>query len=73
MPQDSIPNKITDQKISCPHCGHHIFITLDPSAGDQDYYDECSACCKDIHLNMHIDEYRQKVQLAVDSDDEQVF
>ncbi|MEW6991490.1 CPXCG motif-containing cysteine-rich protein [Colwelliaceae bacterium 6441] len=73
MPQDSNLQHITQQKIICPHCGHHIFLALDPSEGDQDYYDECTACCKDIHLNMHIDEYRQKVQLAVDSDDEQVY
>lgn len=70
MPQDCVLDKITDQRISCPNCGHHIFVTIDPTAGDQDYYDECPACCNDIHLNMHIDEYRQKVQLAVDTDNE---
>ena len=66
-------NEIIDKKIHCPHCGHNIHITLDSSAGDQNYYDECPACCRDIHLAMHIDEYRQKIKLAIDSDDEQVF
>ncbi|WP_448249892.1 CPXCG motif-containing cysteine-rich protein [Thalassotalea agariperforans] len=61
---------ITEQRIECPHCGHHLFLSLDISGGDQDYYDECPACCRDIHLNMHIDEYRQTIQLAVNSDDE---
>ncbi|WDD96813.1 MULTISPECIES: CPXCG motif-containing cysteine-rich protein [Thalassomonas] len=64
---------ITEQRIRCPHCGHHLHVTLDTTSGDQDYYDECPACCSDIHFNLHIDEYRQKIQLAVDSDDEQVF
>lgn len=73
MSQPNLLNTTTDQRISCPHCGHNIYVTLDPTEGDQDYYDECPACCKDIHLNMHIDEYHQKLQLAVDSDDEQVF
>lgn len=73
MPQEPLANNVKQQKINCPHCGHHIFLMLDPTSGDQDYYDECPACCKDIHLNMHIDEYQQKIQLAVDSDDEQVF
>ena len=41
--------------------------------GDQDYYDECSACCNLIHLNMHIDYSRNKLELHVDSDDEQIF
>ena len=68
-----MPQEITEQRIECPHCGHHIFVTLDISEGDQDYYDECAACCNDIHLNLHIDEINQKILLAVDSDDEQVF
>ncbi|GLX80493.1 hypothetical protein tinsulaeT_38330 [Thalassotalea insulae] len=73
MPQDTSVTKVTEQRVTCPHCGHHIFIALDTSSGDQDYYDECPACCNDIHLNLHIDEYHQKIQLAIDSDDEQVF
>ena len=64
---------ITHQKIDCPHCGHHVFVDLDISRGDQNYYESCTVCCRDIHLNMHIDEYHQKIQLAIDSDDEQIF
>ena len=68
MPQDLI-----EQRIHCPHCGHHCRVTLDISGGDQDYYEDCPACCNAIHLNFHIDEYNHKIQLAIDSDDEQVF
>ncbi|HDZ34472.1 MAG TPA: CPXCG motif-containing cysteine-rich protein, partial [Pseudoalteromonas sp.] len=25
------------QRITCPHCGHHIHLDLDASSGDQDY------------------------------------
>ena len=73
MSQELSLQKIKDKRISCPHCGHHMHLSLDASAGDQDYYEECPSCCRDIHLSMHIDEYRQKIQLAIDSDDEQVF
>lgn len=69
MPHDSLPKKVADLRIECPHCGHHVYVTIDPTSGDQDYYDECSACCNDIHLNMHIDEYRQKIELAINSDE----
>ena len=68
-----MPKELSNQRIKCPHCGHHLHITLDSSEGDQDYYDTCPSCCKEIHLSMHIDEYRKKIELAVDSDDEQVF
>ncbi len=64
---------ISEQPIKCPHCGHNIRIAIDSSGGDQDYYDECPACCKEIHCHLHIDEYHQKIQLTIDSDDEQVF
>ncbi|NQY33451.1 MAG: CPXCG motif-containing cysteine-rich protein [Alteromonadaceae bacterium] len=64
---------ITEKRIKCPHCGNHLHVTIDSSAGDQNYYDECPSCCNDIHFNLHIDEYHQKIHLAIDSDDEQVF
>ncbi|AUJ69850.1 MULTISPECIES: CPXCG motif-containing cysteine-rich protein [unclassified Pseudoalteromonas] len=61
------------QRIECPHCGHHIFVNLDTSEGDQDYFEDCAACCNPIHLNMHLDQLHNKLELRVDSDDEQVF
>ena len=61
------------QRITCPHCGHHVDVELDTTLGDQNYYEDCAACCNPIHLNMHIDRIYNKVELSVDSDDEQVF
>ncbi|TWX73336.1 CPXCG motif-containing cysteine-rich protein [Colwellia sp. C1TZA3] len=68
-----MPHDIKEQRIECPHCGHSIRLDLDTSAGDQDYYEECPACCMEMHLNLHIDEYRQKILLGVGSDNEQFF
>lgn len=65
--------QICEERIACPHCGHHLRIAIDSSGGDQDFYDECPACCKEIHYKLHIDEYYQTIQLVVDSDDEQIF
>ena len=64
---------IREQRIECPHCGHHLRVTIDSSDGDQSFYDECPACCKEIHYNMHIDDCYKTIQLAIDSDDEQVY
>lgn len=61
------------QRITCPHCGNHIHLDIDASMGDQDYIEECSACCNPIHLNMHIDHVNKKLELHIDSDDEQIF
>ncbi|GAJ75217.1 hypothetical protein JCM18905_976 [Vibrio sp. JCM 18905] len=49
-----------------PHCGHSIGITLDASNGDQEFYDDCPACCHAIHLNMRVDELQDKVELFID-------
>ena len=65
--------KLKEKNIECPHCGHHLFVELDYSAGDQDFFVDCSNCCNPIHLNMHIDEMRQKLELTVDSDNEQIY
>jgi phage terminase large subunit GpA-like protein len=65
---------IQDLSILCPHCGHHIHLQIDCSEEiDQNYYDECPACCRDIHINLHQDRIEQQLDIAVDADDEQIF
>ncbi|MEZ8020616.1 CPXCG motif-containing cysteine-rich protein [Vibrio splendidus] len=66
-------HKYTEKHVSCPHCGHAISITLDASNGSQDFYDDCPACCNAIHLDMQVDEVRDRISLSIDADDEQVF
>ncbi|EGQ8131568.1 CPXCG motif-containing cysteine-rich protein [Vibrio parahaemolyticus] len=56
----------TERHVKCPHCGHLIGITLDASNGDQEFYDDCPACCHAIHLNMRVDELQDKVELFID-------
>lgn len=59
--------------IICPHCGHHTQVDLDATQGDQDFFDECLACCNPIHLRLHVDAEHDRLQLFVDADDEQIF
>ncbi|NOH96355.1 CPXCG motif-containing cysteine-rich protein [Vibrio sp. 99-70-13A1] len=63
----------TEKRVNCPHCGHSIGITLDASNGSQDFYDDCPACCRAIHLDMQVDELNDRINLTIDADDEQVF
>ena len=65
--------KYTEKMVSCPHCGHQIGITLDASNGNQEFYDDCPACCHAIHLNMTVNEQMDKIDLYIDADDEQIF
>ncbi|RKF20047.1 CPXCG motif-containing cysteine-rich protein [Alginatibacterium sediminis] len=66
-------NTLTLTRIDCPVCGHSNQFNLDTSNGDQEYYEDCSACCNPIHCNMHIDEVRGAIELSVDASDEQYF
>ena len=50
-----------------------MHVVLDPSNGDQDYYEDCSNCCNNIHLNLHINELQRKLELNVSTDNEQVY
>ncbi len=60
-------------KITCPHCGHPMRVEVDYSNGDQDYYEDCANCCNPVHLNLHIDDLRHKVAVAISGDDEQLY
>ncbi len=62
-----------NRSICCPHCGQYTSVDLDASNGDQDYYEDCRFCCNPIHFRLHRDEQRDKLQLFVDADDEQIF
>jgi translation initiation factor 2 beta subunit (eIF-2beta)/eIF-5 len=59
--------------VTCPHCGFTIDMTLDASNGSQEFYDDCPACYKAIHVNLQVDEQHDTVSLTADADDEQYF
>jgi hypothetical protein len=40
------------QLLQCPYCGEQIEITIDSSAGDQQYIEDCSVCCRPIELTL---------------------
>lgn len=62
-----------EHKVSCPFCGHQIFIQIESEQQDETFYQDCSACCNPVHLVLHVDEVHHKVQLLIDADDEQYY
>jgi hypothetical protein len=36
--------------LHCPYCGENIEIVVDTSAGDSEYIEDCSVCCRPILL-----------------------
>jgi transcription elongation factor Elf1 len=41
--------------IECPYCGEPLEVTVDSSAGAQDYIEDCQVCCKPIQFRIRID------------------
>lgn len=38
--------------ISCPYCGEPFNTSVDCSAGDQDYIEDCHVCCQPIEFTV---------------------
>ena len=38
--------------IDCPFCGETFETTVDCSAGDQEYIEDCQVCCQPIVLSV---------------------
>lgn len=56
-------------EINCPYCGELIEITVDSLIRSQEYIEDCSVCCRPIHLRIEIDEDGSK-RISADSEDE---
>ena len=41
-------------RINCPYCGEPIEITVDVSAGQQDYIEDCQVCCKPMQVRIRV-------------------
>jgi len=44
---------IESSVISCPYCGESFDITVDISAGQQSYIEDCYVCCRPITININ--------------------
>ena len=55
--------------VQCPYCWETIEIVVDPSEADQQYIEDCSVCCRPIHLQVHITP-KGKYTLQAFSEDE---
>ena len=40
----------------CPYCGEPIELLVDDSAGDQQYVEDCSVCCRPIVVTVMLDD-----------------
>ena len=46
---------IETKLVSCPYCGEDFETTVDCSAGDQSYIEDCYVCCQPIEFSIQTD------------------
>ncbi len=39
----------------CPYCGEAISMLVDPSAGAEEYIEDCEVCCRPIQISFEVD------------------
>lgn len=61
--------QLIEQTIMCPYCGEDIDILIDDSAGNQDYFEDCSVCCRPIRIRLDTDN-SGNVQFEIRRDDD---
>jgi hypothetical protein len=61
--------ELLNRKISCPYCGEVIELLIDDSVSVQDYYEDCSVCCRPIRIQVNVD-FEEDCQVVILRDDE---
>lgn len=56
--------------VTCPYCWAGFEATVDLSAGDQDYYEDCPVCCGPVHFLLSVDADGRLVRLEARREDE---
>jgi hypothetical protein len=46
---------LEEYDILCPYCGEVFTTTVDLSAGDQQYIEDCQVCCNPIVFSINMD------------------
>lgn len=50
---------LENASIQCPYCWETLEISVDPSAADQEYVEDCQVCCQPILIHAVFDEDRE--------------
>ena len=60
---------INSSYVHCPYCGQSIELVIDYSAGEEEYVEDCSVCCRPIVISIEQDR-DGRVSVNVRAEDE---
>lgn len=61
--------ELLNRHISCPYCGEGVEFLIDDSATDQDYFEDCSVCCRPVRVLVSVD-FAGECEVVILRDDE---
>ena len=61
--------ELLNRHVSCPYCGESIELLVDDSSTGQDYFEDCSVCCRPIRVQVSID-FEGDCQVIIMRDDD---
>jgi len=58
-----------EHDISCPYCGEHITVLVDPSEAFQRYIEDCQVCCNPMNLSVSVTHPDDSIAVRAETDD----
>lgn len=54
--------------IECPYCGERYETVVDPSAGSQNYVEDCAVCCRPIEIALRVGNDGELIEVSTRTD-----
>ncbi|HET9190774.1 MAG TPA: CPXCG motif-containing cysteine-rich protein [Rudaea sp.] len=54
--------------IQCPYCGESYETVVDPSAGSQNYIEDCAVCCRPIEIALRVGDDGELLDVSTRTD-----
>jgi len=61
---------LEETEVDCPYCGEEFTATVDCSAGNQRYVEDCPVCCQPIEFDARVGEDARLIHLGARRDDD---
>jgi hypothetical protein len=61
---------LEEASVTCPCCWETIVLTLDLSAGSQEYVEDCPVCCRPLRVRLAVEEPDGSFGVTVASEDD---
>jgi len=61
-------NFLDSYPVRCPYCGEQFEITIDASAGNQSYIEDCQVCCRPMMVILAVNGENVSLQLGRQDD-----